>query len=382
MNFKNFMLVLCCTLVWSTTLFAQISGTKPLVLLSRYNSPGKSPIVLGDTLGMIGFRGWLSSNQFHQGAGIYAVTTDAPTANGVGMRMTFVTGATTLSDRMTILENGFVGINTNAPAYQLHVNGDAFISGDFTVGGDFKVLGSIEAGLDVIAGRDVKAGRNVEAAENVSGKNVLASQNVTATGDVSGKNVLAAQDVTATGNLNGTNVNASNNVTATGTVAATNVNASNVITATGNITSLSTVSGQNLNATNKITAGNNLFVNGRIGIGIDPDSAPGGYDLYVTGTAIAEEVKVKLQASWPDYVFESNRALPSLQEINQFVKANKHLPGVPTAAEVAENGLSVGETQRVMMEKIEELYLHVIEMEQRIKQLETENQALKAQQNK
>lgn len=72
-----------------------------------------------------------------------------------------------------------------------------------------------------------------------------------------------------------------------------------------------------------------------------------------------------------DYVFDDNYDLKSLNEVESYVKANKHLPGVPSAAEMAENGMSVAEMSNLLLEKVEELTLHMIE-------LQKENQALKA----
>lgn len=114
---------------------------------------------------------------------------------------------------------------------------------------------------------------------------------------------------------------------------------------------------------------NNL---GQVGIGGDysPFTLTKGfptdesYKLAVTGKIIAEEVKVQLTSNWPDYVFAEDYELLSLKETATFIEENKHLPGVPSAYEVAnENGIMVGEMNRVLLEKIEELYLHVIDLE-------------------
>jgi hypothetical protein len=71
---------------------------------------------------------------------------------------------------------------------------------------------------------------------------------------------------------------------------------------------------------------------------------------------------VKLQTNWPDYVFEPEYKLPSLLELEQYIKANKHLPEVPSAEQVKENGLSVGEMNAILLMKVEELTLHLIEL--------------------
>ena len=73
-----------------------------------------------------------------------------------------------------------------------------------------------------------------------------------------------------------------------------------------------------------------------------------------------------------DYVFDENYDLKSLNEVESFVKENKHLPGMPSAAEMAENGMSVATMSNLLLEKVEELTLHMI-------RLEKENAALKAE---
>lgn len=133
----------------------------------------------------------------------------------------------------------------------------------------------------------------------------------------------------------------------------------------------------NANVDGSLQVDGNGRVDGVMIVG-NPASTPGNHELYVNGSAIAEEVWVKLQGSWPDYVFEPAYELKPLAEVASFIEENKHLPGVAPAAEMAQNGLSVGEMQKVQMEKIEELFLHVIALEKRIKDLETENAALKA----
>lgn len=106
----------------------------------------------------------------------------------------------------------------------------------------------------------------------------------------------------------------------------------------------------------------------------DPSSTPGSHELYVNGSIIAEEVVVKLQGNWPDYVFAENYPTPNLAEWEQFILENKHLPGLPSAAEVEQNGgFEIGETQRLLLEKIEQLTLIVIEQQ---KQIDALNAAL------
>ena len=107
-----------------------------------------------------------------------------------------------------------------------------------------------------------------------------------------------------------------------------------------------------------------ILGNGNIGIGTtSPD-----HKLDVKGTIRAEEVKV--ETGWSDFVFEDNYNLPSLKKVESFIKENKHLPDIPSAKEVEEEGLSMAEMMKKQMQKIEELTLYVIE-------LKKENEAIK-----
>jgi hypothetical protein len=106
---------------------------------------------------------------------------------------------------------------------------------------------------------------------------------------------------------------------------------------------------------------------GNVSIGT-PDAR--GFKLAVKGKMIAEEVVVQLHSNWPDYVFESTYTLPRLSELEDFIRRNKHLPGVPSAVQVAENGVQVGEMQSILLKKVEELTLYLIELEKKNKQLE------------
>jgi hypothetical protein len=95
-----------------------------------------------------------------------------------------------------------------------------------------------------------------------------------------------------------------------------------------------------------------------------------GYKVNVAGKVIAEEVRVQLRAAWPDYVFENNYKKLSLEELEQYVIINKHLPNIPSALDIEKDGQQLGEVQRKMLEKIEELSLYIIEQDKRIKILE------------
>ena len=77
---------------------------------------------------------------------------------------------------------------------------------------------------------------------------------------------------------------------------------------------------------------------------------------------------------WPDYVFGDTYRLMTLEETEQYIRDNGHLPDVPSAAEVEEEGLSLGEMNKVLMQKVEELTLHVIELQKQIDELKRERE--------
>jgi hypothetical protein len=103
---------------------------------------------------------------------------------------------------------------------------------------------------------------------------------------------------------------------------------------------------------------------GAVGIGTTNTT---GYKVAINGNVRCKEVVV--ETAWADYVFDDAYQLPSLESVEQFVKANKHLPNIPAADDIQKNGLSVAKVQTKMMEKIEELTLYVIELKKEIELL-------------
>lgn len=105
-------------------------------------------------------------------------------------------------------------------------------------------------------------------------------------------------------------------------------------------------------------------IGGAVGIGT---ATTAGYKLAVNGNVRSKEVVV--ETGWADFVFAKDYKLPHLFEVEKFIKLNKHLPDIPSAAEIQTNGLKVGEVQTKMMQKIEELTLYIIEMKKEIEAL-------------
>ncbi|MEQ5790807.1 hypothetical protein J4E06_07070 [Muricauda sp. NFXS6] len=104
-------------------------------------------------------------------------------------------------------------------------------------------------------------------------------------------------------------------------------------------------------------------------VAIGTTAVPSGYQLVVEGHIRTREIRVD-QDVWPDYVFLDDYELKSLAEIKKYIEENGHLPNIPSANEVKQNGLEVGEMNRLLLEKIEELTLHIIQQQENQQKLE------------
>jgi hypothetical protein len=103
-------------------------------------------------------------------------------------------------------------------------------------------------------------------------------------------------------------------------------------------------------------------------IAINTSSPATGYAVSVGGKIMCEEVKVQLEP-WPDYVFSDTYNAPSIDDYAKSIEENKHLPGMPNADEINTGDIGLGEIQRRMMEKIEEMSLFIIQQQQEIEAL-------------
>nr|WP_299067389.1 fibronectin type III domain-containing protein [uncultured Allomuricauda sp.] len=117
-----------------------------------------------------------------------------------------------------------------------------------------------------------------------------------------------------------------------------------------------------------------LFADQNVGIGTTDTQ---GYRLAVAGNVIAEGVKVELQGNWPDFVFLKDFDLMKLEEVRKYIKENGHLPNVPSAKTVAQDGIDLGQMDARLLQKVEELTLYLLSQEEEINKLREENTEIK-----
>lgn len=275
--------------------------------------------------------------------------------------------------------NDSVGIGTFLPTERLHVNGNMRVSGTGLIQGEITTNGGLT--IDETGGTiQMQDGGTNKGYFQLSGDNVRMGTN---SGNSTGDLIIR---------MNGTDRIAVDNfgnmgIGTTSPVSKLHVSGRGLFQGTGEVLA---VDGSNPNigfyyngAYHSFIAqgptelymgvnGGNLHLDGaQIAIGAVVPAAS-AYKLAVNGKIICEELKVKLSASWPDYVFNKNYGLLPLNELEKYVAQNNHLPNIPAAAELERDGMEVGNMQKKMMEKIEELTLYVIDLQKQLINLKME----------
>ena len=111
---------------------------------------------------------------------------------------------------------------------------------------------------------------------------------------------------------------------------------------------------------------------GQVGIGTTDF---GSFKLTVEGKIGAREVRVTSASPWPDYVFNKKYELKNLYSLESYIRQNNHLPNIPSAQEVNDNGIELGKMNAKLLEKIEELTLYIIDLNKKIDNLEKQVQS-------
>ncbi len=305
--------------------------------------------------GNVAASGNITATQFSANTGSFSSTG--------GSSLSFNTNGTT---RLTVLNsNGSVGIGTATPSAMLHVAGNILSTSDvsstrFSANtGNFNSIGSADLSLQT---------------NNTSRITVLNANGYVGIGTntpaqllhISGGNMILDNDAPTiyTGTTaNSRYVNLASN--ASGQPSPSGLKAGGILIADD----------FNYSSPSK----NDLVVKGHVGIGTPLSSNLKGYALAVNGKIAARDLLVETTSgNWPDYVFSSGYHLPSLYDVESYVKENKHLQDVPSAQQIEEKH-SVGEMDAILLKKVEELTLYIIEQQKQIDALKQEVRTLKKQ---
>lgn len=135
--------------------------------------------------------------------------------------------------------------------------------------------------------------------------------------------------------------------------------------------------GSRSNALTVYKSGDAIFHNSlhiEEGLQVGSLETPAGYLASFDGKVLAEGIKILLRDNWefPDYVFAEDYALRPLSEVKAYIDLHHHLPEVPSASSIAEEGMSLEEMNILLLKKVEELTLYILDQEERIKKLESE----------
>lgn len=157
---------------------------------------------------------------------------------------------------------------------------------------------------------------------------------------------------------------------------------------TGSVTNISQQNGiSSINIPSELCIGQSwdpsnciyIFSDGKMSLGTQANNThlrrTAGYRLFVREGILTEKLKLAVSsdpANWADYVFDEEYPLASLEEVEKYIQAHKHLPEVPSAASVYENGLDVAQMDALLLKKVEELTLHLIEMKKENTKLEND----------
>ncbi|GEM_PF-845347 len=344
--------------------------------------------------------------------------------NGLNFWKPYEAGFSTMNHVLFLNDRGNVGIGTNEFEEKFHVEGNAKISRELTIGdiatpasllvngsttlnGDLQNNGNIDATGNCNIGGILKVSslQSTEPAMIVADENGILSVSEIPLGDQMGSHI-ATEYLRLNGNfitndeIEGTdegifisttgNVGIKTNICDDDfTITSRSNEAATLLVCSPSTDYPSTIWSKcgtfkiGLGATSNFgyiygTNGAKLVTftgQNKVGIGVnDADMTVGDHSLYVGGGITTDEVKVRLKGDWSDYVFDDNYKLPKLKMVELFINENKHLPDIPDQKTIYSEGLNLGEMDAMLLKKIEELTLYIIELNKEIEKLKNVNQ--------
>lgn len=296
--------------------------------------------------------------------------------------------------RLVVAAGGAVGIGTTDPGYQLHVQRNSNSMGSDRVSADISELNTVFQRFDNSLAQAVGVGfshstnaDNVGAAilhERVGGESLGKLHFATKQSSDAAVNIPIAMTIDNVGEVGIGTVNPTDDLhIVDGSFARIQMQATDpaadvsvFIDARGDGTDggqLGTLSDHNLVFYTNSVSRMWLTEAGDVGIGTSTPQSR----LAVQGKITAQEVEVTL-SGWPDFVFQDDYDLMPLSKVESHIEQYGHLPGVPSQTEVLEDGVALGEMQALLLQKIEELTLHMIDLNNQVADLKRENVRLKS----
>jgi hypothetical protein len=400
-TFMGLMAFLC---LFPALTYAQIAGQNPVLFTHKNNGytlgVGMNAVEEGDYTGRLNFRGWVDDQYYHSGIEIASQVTGPVMDNGFPANLTFATGYPDLQTRILITADGLVGVGTETPVFHLDISGDTHTSGDFFGRLHVDDNGSSDAAPDTYIDEVYFERHSVDGfttkPESIAAEGGIMS--LAPGGTAYDHQLFFAEDGifhrSETANngdwtnawsrlLNSSDISGTENRIAKFTGANT-LDDSQLFDDGSQVGIRTTtpaagfdveIEGDTRNTGDLDVTGTGHF-SGKVAIGTT--NTLGSHSLYVGGSMIAEEILVKLQGSWPDYVFSETYRLLPLEAVEAHIRENGRLHGTAPATDIEANGLTLGENMVNQQEKIEELFLHLIEMNKQMKAMQEENTRLQA----
>ena len=384
--------------IGTTTPVVKLEVNSAINEVSRFNGPPQMFLSLFENNN---YRGYLGS---YSGA-----TEDVDFGTGAGNTTGKLHFTLQAVPKLTLSNDGKFGIGTTTPQYLAHINGgDLFVDGStgkIILGSPFNSnqwrFGTVNSGADMrlysyngaveTPLHNFMQNGNIGVATgtitpisrlDIKGTGTTSSTNTLTLRNSLGDTLLRMRDDGRMGiGYNGTTYGRQINLGGTGI----NFYTSNEAAFGGAVfpTDTSLVLWSNSNSNNYLvlqpswgntgigtyTPNAKFHLNGAQLIGSNSARIATGYSLSVDGRIISEESTVMNSTSWPDYVFEENYNLMPLEELEKQIQQQKHLPNIPSAAEIDKKGIELGDMSRRLLEKVEELTLYIIELKKENKSL-------------
>jgi len=288
-----------------------------------------------------------------------------------GLKFNTITNNTGIQT-MILSRSGFVGIGVATPKAKLHVDHNILAEGKVTTLNSFILapehnpnsnyweISRSDAGLKFAydANRTLLDYLFISSTGLIGVGKTKPSANL----DVNGS--FKAESATLSGTLTAQSatINGNTNITGALTAQGTTIN--------GNANITGTITGNALTINSNANISGSLTANALTAQSANINGAIAATGANINGKIKTKEVEVTL-IGWGDFVFEEEYKLLPLVEVEQFIKKNKHLPNVPSAAEVEANGINLGEMNNILIQKVEELTLYILDLQKQINELKT-----------